>query len=243
MAVLARTPTACKAAPENTGKAGVKRSDPAGPNLQDRLSGTVLQDHIFPSTSRVIRNDRVDGRSSDHPTSSWNVSSRARVIRWVGIDLVTPDSGAAESYRKADLRIRQLLLGDGSATPGLVRGEEFRLRVTAELRRMRDAFNAVVLESEGGRAETAESRIADLEEELLRIASFRTRVLQMWPDAEVPALLTPAEAAQAARVSVGTIYRAVRNGQIRAVRLTDRRRGAVRIPTSELRRLLDGARR
>lgn len=156
--------------------------------------------------------------------------------------MVTPVSGAAESYRKADLRMRQMLLGDGSATPGVVRGEEFRLRVTAELRRMRDAFNAVVLESEGGRAETAESRIADLEEELLRIASFRTRVLQMWPDAEIPALLTPAEAAQAARVSVGTIYRAVRNGHIRAVRLTDRR-GALRIPTSELRRLLDGARR
>ena len=165
------------------------------------------------------------------------------MIRWVEIDLVTPVSGAAESYRKADLRMRQMLLGDGSATPGVVKGEEFRLRVTAELRRMRDAFNAVVLENEGGRAETAESRIADLEEELLRIASFRTRVLQMWPDAEIPALLTPAEAAHAARVSVGTIYRAVRNGQIRAVRLTDRRRGALRIPTSELRRLLDGARR
>lgn len=156
---------------------------------------------------------------------------------------MTPVSGPAESYRKADLRIRQLLLGDGSATTGVVRGEEFRLRVTAELRRMRDAFNAVVLESEGGRAETAETRIADLEEELLRIASFRSRVLQMWPDAEVPALVTPAEAAQAVRMSVGTIYRAVRNGQIRAVRLTDRRRGALRIPTSELRRLLDGARR
>ena len=156
---------------------------------------------------------------------------------------MTPVSGPAESYRKADLRIRQLLLGDGSATTGVVRGEEFRLRVTAELRRMRDAFNAVVLESEGGRAETAETRIADLEEELLRIASFRSRVLQMWPDAEVPALVTPSEAAQAVRMSVGTIYRAVRNGQIRAVRLTDRRRGALRIPTSELRRLLDGARR
>ena len=156
---------------------------------------------------------------------------------------MTPVSGPAESYRKADLRIRQLLLGDGSATTGVVRGEEFRLRVTAELRRMRDAFNAVVLESEGGRAETAETRIADLEEELLRIASFRSRVLQMWPDAEVPALVTPAEAAQAVRMSVGTIYRAVRNGQIRAVRLTDRRRGALRIPTSELRRLLDEARR
>jgi excisionase family DNA binding protein len=165
------------------------------------------------------------------------------VIRWVGIDLVTPVIGAAESYRKADLRIRQLLLGDGSATTGLVKGEEFRLRVTADLRRMRDAFNVVVLESEGGRAETAESRVADLEEELLRIASFRSRLLQIWPDAEIPALVTPAEAAQAVGMSVGTIYRAVRNGEIRAARLTDRRRGALRIPTAELRRLLDGARR
>jgi excisionase family DNA binding protein len=189
-----------------------------------------------------IRDDRVDERSSDLPTSGWNVSSRTRVIRWVGIDLVTPVSGAAESYRKADLRIRQLLLGDGSATTGLVKGEEFRLRVTADLRRMRDAFNVVVLESEGGRAETEESRAADLETELVRIASFRSRVQQMWPDADVPALMTPAEAAEAVRMSVGTIYRAVRNGQIRAVRLTDRRRGALRIPTSELRKLLDGTR-
>jgi excisionase family DNA binding protein len=159
------------------------------------------------------------------------------------MDLVTPVSGAAESYRKADLRIRQLLFGDGSATPGLVKGEEFRLRALSELRRMREAFNAVALESEGGRAETGESRVADLEEELVRIASFRSRVQQMWPDAEIPALMTPAEAAQAVRMSVGSIYRAIRVGQIRAVRLTDRRRGALRIPTSELRRLLDGARR
>jgi hypothetical protein len=159
------------------------------------------------------------------------------------MDLVTPVSGAAESYRKADLRIRQLLFGDGSATPGLVKGEEFRLRALSELRRMREAFNAVALESEGGRAETGESRVADLEEELVRIASFRSRVQQMWPDAEIPALMTPAEAAEAVRMSVGSIYRAVRVGQISAVRLTDRRRGALRIPTSELRRLLDGARR
>lgn len=155
----------------------------------------------------------------------------------------TQVSGPAESYRKADLRLRQLLFGDGVTSTGLVRGEEFRLRVTAELRRMREAFTAADLESAEGRAETAESRVADLEEELLRIASFRSRVLQMWPDAEVPALVTPAEAAEAVRMSVGTIYRAVRNGQIHAVRLTDRRRGALRIPTSELRRLLDEARR
>jgi excisionase family DNA binding protein len=161
----------------------------------------------------------------------------------VGFDVVTSDSGPAESYRKADLRLRQLLFGDGTSTTGLVRGEEFRLRVTAELRRMRDAFNAVVLESEEGRADTAESRAADLEEELLRIASFRSRVQQIWPDAEVPSLVTPAEAARVVGMSVGSIYRAVREGHIRAVRLTDRKRGGLRIPTNELRRLLDEDRR
>ncbi len=165
------------------------------------------------------------------------------MIRWVGSDLGTPVSDPAESYRKADLRIRQLLLGDGSATPGVVKGEEFRLRVIAELRRMRDAFNAAVLESEEGRTEPAESLVADLEQELVRIAAFRSRVRQIWPDAEIPTLVTPAEAAETVGMSVGSIYRAVRNGQISAVRLTDRRRGALRIPTSELRKLLDEARR
>ena len=154
--------------------------------------------------------------------------------------MVTPVSGPVETYRKADLRLRQLLFGDGVATTGLVRGEEFRLQVTAELRRMRDALNAVVLE---GRAETVGARVADLEEELQRIASFRSRTQQMWPDAEIPALVTPAEAAQALRMSVGSIYRAVRDGEIRAARLTDKRRGALRIPTGELQRLLEGARR
>jgi len=157
--------------------------------------------------------------------------------------MVTPVSGPVETYRKADLRLRQLVLGDGFATTGLVRGEEFRLQVTAELRRMRDAFNAAVVESEGGRAEKVRARVADLEEELQRIASFRSRAQQMWPDAEIPALVTPAEAAQALRVSVGSIYRGVRDGEIRAVRLTDKKRGALRIPTSELQRLLEGARR
>jgi len=157
--------------------------------------------------------------------------------------MVTPVSGPVETYRKADLRLRQLLLGDGLDTTGLVRGEEFRLRVTAELRHLREAFNAAVLDSKGGRAETVEARVADLEEELQRIASFRSRTQQMWPDAEIPALVTPAEAAQALRMSVGSIYRAVRDGEIRAARLTDKRRGALRIPTSELQRLLEGVRR
>jgi len=157
--------------------------------------------------------------------------------------MVTPVSGPVETYRKADLRLRHLLLGDGVDTTGLVRGEEFRLRVTVELRHLREAFNAALLERNVGQAETVEARVADLEEELQRIASFRSRTQQMWPDAEIPALVTPAEAAQALRMSVGSIYRAVRDGEIRATRLTDKRRGALRIPTSELQRLLEGARR
>ena len=38
-------------------------------------------------------------------------------------------------------------------------------------------------------------------------------------------------------LSVSSIYRAVRNGEMRAVRLADGKRGALRIPTSELLRL------
>jgi len=151
---------------------------------------------------------------------------------------MTPASDPVATYRKVDLQLRLLLLGDGINMPGLVRGEEFRRRVTTELRHMREAFNAAVVESEEGRAEKAEARVADLEEELLRIASFRSRTQQMLTDA-TPALLTPAESAQALRMSVGSIYRAVRDGEIRAVRLTDKKRGALRIPASELERLLE----
>ena len=155
---------------------------------------------------------------------------------------MNPASEAGETYRKADKRLRLLLLGDGFDSAGRVKGEEYRQQVIAELRRMRKAFDAAVLEIEESQAEKVEARVAGLEEELQRIASFRSRAQHMWADA-IPALVTPAEAAQALRVSVGSIYRAVRDGEIRAVRLTDKRRGALRIPASELERLLDPTRR
>lgn len=142
-----------------------------------------------------------------------------------------------ETHRKAMLRLRLLLLGDGSETPGLVKGEDSRLRVSAELRHLREAFDAPVLERDAGRAERAESRVADLEEELLRIASRGSRAQQTQTHAN-PALLTPAECARVLNVSVSSTYRAIRSGKIRAVKLTDRRRGALRIPVSELERLV-----
>ena len=129
--------------------------------------------------------------------------------------MMAPPGDLVDVYRKADLRLRILLLGDGE-TSGLVRREESRLRVTAELRHMRDAFNASAVEkAQTSRAGEAEARIAELEDDLRRIASLRARMPQMRTDA--PALLTPAEAAQALRVSRSTVYRAVTSGDIHAV--------------------------
>ena len=158
--------------------------------------------------------------------------------------MVTPAaSGHLVTYREADRRLRLLLLGDGFDTVGRVRGEEYRQQVVTELRRMHNAFNAAVLESIEARAENVGAPVAGLEEELRGIASARSHTQQMWPNTELPALVTPAEAAQALRMSVSSIYRAVRDGEIRAVRLPDKKRGALRIPGSELRRLLEATRR
>lgn len=152
--------------------------------------------------------------------------------------MMTPASGLAEAYREADHRLCLMLFGDGDNTPGLVKGEEVRRRVTAELRHMRDALNASVGESEEApRAVEAEARVGELEEELRTIASFRSRMQQMRTD--VPVLLTPAEAAQALRISPSSLYRAIRNGDIQAVRLTGAKRGTIRIPASELQRLVE----
>ena len=142
---------------------------------------------------------------------------------------------AREAFRTTELRLRLLLLGDGSETPGYVKGEDPRRRISAELRHLREAFAA--LGEEANRATTATAQVADLERELLRVAAERaTPTPQPSPD---PDLLTPAECAQVLRVSVATVYRAVRRGEIRAVKPTGRKRGALRIAASELDRLLE----
>lgn len=151
--------------------------------------------------------------------------------------MTAPAGEPAETYRRAELRLRLLLLGDGIDSCGRVRGEEYRGQVVAELRRMRNAFDAAVLAGEEARAENVAAGAAGLKAELHAIASSRSQGRHASPDA-LPALVTPAEAAQALRMSVGSIYRAVKEGEIRAVRVTDKKRGALRIPASELERLL-----
>jgi excisionase family DNA binding protein len=138
--------------------------------------------------------------------------------------MLTPPSDPQEIYRRAELRLRTLLFGDESTTPGVVRGgEETRLRVRAELRRMRQALGELA------EAAAAQPEAADLAEELHRVAAAR---------ADDKTLLSPAEAARALDVSVSTVYRAVGSGDLRAVRLAGRRRG-LRIPTDEVQRLLE----
>jgi excisionase family DNA binding protein len=142
---------------------------------------------------------------------------------------------AREAFRSTELRLRLLLLGDGSETPGYVKGEDPRRRVGAELRHLREAFDA--LGDEASRATTATAQVADLERELLRVAAERAEAAPAL--SSDPELLTPAECARALRVSVATVYRAVKRGEIRAVKPTERKSGALRIPASEVDRLLE----
>ena len=80
-----------------------------------------------------------------------------------------------DEFHRAARRLRQLLFGDDMDTPGKLKGEDSRALARRDLRRMRDAFEAVVARNEEGRTEKAdvEARVADLQEELKRIAASR----------------------------------------------------------------------
>ena len=94
-----------------------------------------------------------------------------------------------DKFRKAERRVRHLLFGDGVQQPGRLKGEEPREEVTHALRRMRDAFDAVVARSEESRTEKAdvEARVADLQEELQRIAASKaTRARGVIPPPDQP---------------------------------------------------------
>ena len=80
-----------------------------------------------------------------------------------------------EEFGGAERRLKDLLLGDGMYRPGKLKGEDARAQVRRDLRRMRDAFDAVLAASQADRAGKAEARVADLEEELRKIAATRAR--------------------------------------------------------------------
>jgi excisionase family DNA binding protein len=138
---------------------------------------------------------------------------------------------AAEAHRVAEQRLRLLLLGDGFSQPGIVKGEEARLRVTTALRHMREAF-AAAAEHDTGRAEAARARANELQEELLRLASQAATAKR-----ESETLLTATEVARELSVSVDAVYRAVRRREIAAFRTGNGERGTFRIPASEVGRL------
>jgi excisionase family DNA binding protein len=151
---------------------------------------------------------------------------------------MTEDGDLVEAYRRADQRLRLMLLGDGVSEPGMVKGEESRARVTAALRHIRDLFARAVGE-DSERVVAAEARMARLEEELLRVASLAAARADEAPG-DADRFLTPAEAAEELGVSVSSVYRAVRNDRIRALRAANRRNGELRIPASELLRVRGG---
>ena len=153
----------------------------------------------------------------------------------LGGDGVTHDTGDfAEAYRRAEQRLRLLLLGDGFSEPGVVKGEEARLRVTTALRHMREAF-AAAADKDAGRAESSQAQVTELQEELLRLASHAAE------ERTSEATLTATEVARELGVSVNAVYRAVKRNEIAAFRPGKGRRGALRIPASEVGRLRESS--
>src|SRR6476620_10835966 len=100
--------------------------------------------------------------------------------------MTDPGTDPLESYRQADQKLRLLLLGDGLDTVGQVKGEEQRRRVTAQLRHMRNAVDALL---ERDDPPAAPSSSLALEEDLQRIAASRSR---MRDTAAVSKFVTPA---------------------------------------------------
>ncbi len=86
-----------------------------------------------------------------------------------------PYTDDREEFHGAARRLRRLLFGDHMGMPGRLKGEEARDQAMRDLRRMREAFDAVVARSEESRTEKAEAeaRVADLQEEFRQIAASR----------------------------------------------------------------------
>ena len=136
-----------------------------------------------------------------------------------------------EDFRKADLRLRLLLFGDGAVTPPLVKGEVPRQRVTSEIKHLRAAFDRLVERERASRSEVADAARA-LESELTQRAAVQAAAERK---AERPPLVTPAEAAKVLGMSSSSVYRAIRNGTLEAATPVG---VPVRVSSAEVLRLL-----
>lgn len=136
------------------------------------------------------------------------------------------DGDVADDFRRAEQRLRRMLFGDGVTEPGLVKGEEARMQVTATLRRLRRAFTQALAADSGDVA--PENGSSPLSEELQGRAARAVRRRRGFAEDR---LLTPFEAAEVLGISPSSVYRAIREGRIEAVRI---RGGPLRIPASEL---------
>ena len=135
-----------------------------------------------------------------------------------------------EDFRKADLRLRLLLFGDGAVTPPLVKGEVPRQRVTSEIKHLRAAFDRLVERERASRSEVADAARA-LESELTQRATLQAAAAR----AEGAPLVTPVEAAKVLGMSSSSVYRAIRNGTLEAATPVG---VPVRVSSAEVLRLL-----
>ena len=140
-----------------------------------------------------------------------------------------------EDFRKADLRLRLLLFGDGAVTPPLVKGEVPRQRVTSEIKHLRAAFDRLVERERASRSEVADAARA-LESELTQRATLQAAAAR----AERAPLVTPVEAAKVLGMSSSSVYRAIRNGTLEAATPVG---VPVRVSSAEVLRLLAERRR
>jgi len=137
-----------------------------------------------------------------------------------------------EDFRKADLRLRLLLFGDGAVTPPLVKGEVPRQRVTSEIKHLRAAFDRLAERERASRSEVADAARA-LESELTQRAARQAAAEER--KAERAPLVTPAEAAKVLGISSSSVYRAIRSGTLEAATPVG---APVRVSSAEVLRLL-----
>src|SRR4029077_3646160 len=102
-----------------------------------------------------------DGRAGHLLMSETHLTEAANALRYVSCyeyceGSAVPYTDDREEFHGAMRRLRRLLLGDGLGSPGKLKGEDARAQATRDLRRMREAFDAVVARSDEGRTEKAE---------------------------------------------------------------------------------------